>query len=69
MKIYMLHGKTYYKIINNFDTVLYVEISMDLTVIWYQVITDFDPGIRTYKFRHTLLRIGICCKYFSEDFL
>ena len=33
--------------INSFDTVLYVEISMDLRVIWYQVISDFDPGMCT----------------------
>ena len=33
--------------INSFDTVLYVEIAMDLPVIWYQVISDFDPGMCT----------------------
>ena len=40
-----MHGKTYYKIIISFDTILYVEISMDLLVIWYQVISDFDSGL------------------------
>ena len=35
------------KIINSFDTVLYVEICMDLPVIWYQVISDFHPGMCT----------------------
>ena len=33
-----------YKIVS-FDTV--VEISMDLPVIWYQVISDFNPGMCT----------------------
>ena len=33
--------------INSFDTVLYVEISMDLPVIWCQVISDFDAGMCT----------------------
>ena len=28
-------------LLQDFDTVLYVEISMDLPVIWYQVISDF----------------------------
>ena len=40
-----MHGKTYYKIIISFDTILYVEISMDLPAIGYQVISDFDPGM------------------------
>ena len=33
--------------INSFGTVLYVEISMGLPVLWYQVISDFDPGMCT----------------------
>ena len=32
------------------DTVLYLEISVDLPITWYKVVSDFDSGTFTLNF-------------------
>ena len=62
-----------YKIINSFDIVVYMEISMDLLVTWqnYKIMSSFDPALymkisMDYKWHGEITKLQLVVTFASE---